>query len=123
MLKLMEQTEKLVKAIVEGIQEKKGHAITVADLTGIDGAICSRFVICQGNSPAQIEAIADSIEETARIKAGEKPQTIEGLRNAQWVAMDYTDVIVHIFIPEARNFYNLEELWLDAAITNIPDID
>lgn len=119
----MEQTEKLVKAIVEGIQEKKGHAITVADLTGIDGAICSRFVICQGNSPAQIEAIADSIEETARIKAGEKPQTIEGLRNAQWVAMDYTDVIVHIFIPEARNFYNLEELWLDAAITNIPDID
>ena len=119
----MVKTENLVKAIIEGIQEKKGHDITVADLTKIDGAICSKFIICQGNSPAQVEAIADSIEETARIKAGEKPLNIEGLRLAQWVAMDYTDVIVHVFIPEARDYYNLEGLWLDAKITNIPDID
>lgn len=123
MLILMEQTEKLVEAIIEGIQEKKGHAITVADLTGIDGAICNKFIICQGNSPAQIEAIADSVAETARIKAGEKPVHIEGLRLSQWVAMDYTDVLVHIFLPEVREFYNLENLWMDAGLTNIPDPD
>jgi len=120
---LMEQTEKLVEAIIEGIQEKKGHAITVADLTGVDGAICSKFVICQGSSPAQIEAIADSVEELARTKAAEKPVHVEGLRSAQWVAMDYTDVIVHIFLPETREFYNLENLWMDAGLTDIPDVD
>ena len=120
---LMEQTEKLVKAIVEGIQEKKGRGITVADLSEIEGAICSRFVICEGNSPAQIEAIADAVGESARINAGEKPVNIVGLRHAQWVAMDYTDVIVHIFLPEAREFYNLENLWMDAPLMNVPDLD
>lgn len=119
----MEQTEKLVKAIIEGIQEKKGSGITVVDLSGIDGAICNRFVICQGNSPTQIEAIADEVTESARIKAGEKPVNISGLRQAQWVAMDYTDVIVHIFLPETREFYNLEKLWMDAKLTEIPDLD
>lgn len=120
---LMEQTEKLVKAIIEGIQEKKGRGITVADLSEIEGAICSRFVICEGSSPAQIEAIADAVGESARINAGEKPVNVVGLRHAQWVAMDYTDVIVHIFLPEAREFYNLENLWMDAPLINVPDLD
>ena len=119
----MEIKDKLVEAIVKGIQEKKGSNIVVADLRGIAGTICDYFVICQGNSPTQIDAITDSVEETARIEAGEKPVKIAGLTNAQWVAMDYSDVMVHIFLPEVREYYNLEDLWEDAKITVVPDID
>lgn len=119
----MEQKNKLVEAIIKGIQEKKGTDIIVADLRDIDGTICDFFVICQGNSPTQIDAITDSIEETARIEAGEKPVKIAGLENAEWVAMDYTDVLVHIFLPEMRSYYNLEDLWEDAKLTRIPDTD
>ncbi|MDO4158972.1 MAG: ribosome silencing factor [Prevotellaceae bacterium] len=119
----MEQLEKLVKSITKGIQEKKGSKITIADLSGIEGTICHYFVICQGNSPAQVEAITDSIHEQARIDAGEKPVHVAGLTNAQWVAMDYTDVMVHIFLPETREYYNLENLWQDAKLTSIPDLD
>lgn len=119
----MEQTEQLVKTIVEGIQEKKGGNIVIADMNGIDGAICDKIVICQGNSPTQVEAITDSVEETARVKAGEKPVHTVGLENAQWVAMDYTSVIVHVFLPDVRVYYDLEHLWEDATITRVPDLD
>ncbi len=113
----------LVKSIIEGIQERKGHNITVADLTGIITAPCGHFVICTGNSPQQVEAIADSVEEFARIKAGEKPAKVAGLENDYWVAMDYGDAMVHIFVPDAREHYDLEHLWDDAALTEIPDLD
>ena len=119
----MEINNKLVQAIVKGIQEKKGQDITIADLSGIDGAIARYFVICQGNSPSQVEAIADSVSETARIEAGEKPVHVVGLPQAYWVAMDYVDVLVHVFVPEARDFYNIENLWQDAQIVNVPNID
>ena len=69
----MKQKNKLVESIVKGIQEKKGTDIVIVDLRGIDGTICDYFIICQGNSPTQIDAITDSVEETARIEAGEKP--------------------------------------------------
>lgn len=113
--------EQLVRAIVKGIQQKKGHDIVVADLGGIEGAICNYFVIATGNSPAQVEAITDAVEETARMEQGEKPVHTIGLQAAHWVAMDYTDVLVHIFLPEEREFYNLEGLWDDAAIEHIKD--
>ena len=115
--------EKLVDTIIKGIQEKKGQDITVVDLRGIDGAIASFFVICQGNTPTQVEAITDSVAETARIDAGEKPAHVVGLELAHWVAMDFTDVIVHIFVPDMRDFYDLEHLWDDANLTHIEDID
>ena len=119
----MNQTELLVKKITEGIQEKKGKKIVVADLTNIDDTICNYFVICQGDSPSQIAAITDSIEDYVREETGYKPIAIDGLRNTQWVAMDYSDVLVHIFLPEIREFYNLENLWADAKLISIPDID
>lgn len=119
----MNETKKLVNKIIEGIQEKKGQKIIVADLTEIEDTICKYFVICQGNSPSQISVIADSVWEYAFMVEGNKPLAIDGLRNAQWVAMDYSDVLVHIFLPEAREFYNLENLWADAKLTTIPDID
>ena len=119
----METKNKLGEAIVKGIEEKKGQDITRAYLRELDGSIANYFVICQGNSPSPVEAIADSVEETARIEAGDKPIHVQGLPQAYWVAMDYGDVLVHIFIPEARDFYNLENLWQDAAITNVPNLD
>jgi len=117
------KTEKLIDQIQAGIQEKKGHEIVIADFSDIEDTICRAFVICTGNSPSHVQALTDSIEEFARKGAQARPTAIDGLRNAQWVAMDYGDVIVHIFLPEAREFYDLEHLWADAAITEIPNLD
>ena len=95
----------------------------VADLQGIDGAIARYFVICQGNSPAQVEAITESIDEMARKELDEKPGRVAGLENAQWVAMDYGDVLVHVFLPDVRSYYDLEHLWEDAELIQVPDLD
>lgn len=119
----MEASTQLVDTIIKGIQEKKGLRIVTVDLKGIEGAICQYFIVCQGNSPSQVEAIAESVGEFARKELQEKPTAVAGLENAQWVAMDYTDVMVHIFLPDVREYYDLEHLWDDANITQIPDID
>lgn len=119
----MEQTRQLVDAITKGIQEKKGNNIVIANMAGIEGAICQYFIICQGYSPSQVEAITESITDTVRIELGEKPVKVVGLTNAEWVAMDYTDVMVHVFVPAAREYYDLEHLWDDAELTRIPDLD
>ncbi len=119
----MEHTSQLVNTITKGIQDKKGADIVVADLQGIDGSICNYFVICQGSSPAQVEAITESVGDFARKELGEKPTRVAGLENAQWVAMDYGDVLVHIFLPDVRSYYDLEHLWDDAALTHIPNLD
>ena len=115
--------EQLLDTIVKGIQEKKGQDITIIDLRGIDGAIAQYFVICQGNTPTQVEAITDSIADMAREELREKPAHVVGLELAHWVAMDYTDVMVHIFVPDMRSYYNIENLWQDAKLTEIPNLD
>ncbi|MBP5339065.1 MAG: ribosome silencing factor [Prevotella sp.] len=115
----MELTDKLVKTIVEGIEEKKGDRIVVADLGGIEGAICRFFIIGQGNSPTQVEAITESIGDLCRERLGEKPAHVVGTENALWVAMDYGDVMAHIFVPDVREYYDLEHLWADAQLTYI----
>ena len=117
----MEQTKTLVETIIKGIQEKKGNNIVVADLDGIDGTICRNFIICQGNSPTQVDAITDSVIDTVRDELHEKPVRTIGRENALWVAMDYTDVLVHIFVPDVRQYYDLEHLWADAKLTHIAD--
>ncbi len=119
----MEQTTALVDTITRGIQEKKGANIVIANLKGIDGAICNYFIICQGSSPAQVEAITESIGDFARKELNEKPERVAGLENAQWVAMDYGDVLVHVFLPDVREYYDLEHLWDDAELTHIPNLD
>ena len=113
----------LVKTIIEAIQEKKGDRIVVADLRKIGGSISSYFIICQGNSPMQVQAITDSVEEFAWKETHEKPVHIVGQENAVWVAMDFTDVMVHVFVPDRRDYYNLENLWEDAPLERVPDID
>ncbi len=119
----MDKTKELINTIVNAIQEKKGQDISIVDLHQIEGAIARYFVICQGNSPTQVEAIHDSIEEFTLKEHHEKPVKVIGLGLSQWVAMDYVDVIVHIFLPDARTFYDLDGLWGDAEVTDIPNLD
>ncbi len=116
-------TETLLKEIIDAIQEKKGKEIVVADLTKLGNTICDYFVICNGNSPTQVSAITDSVEYLVKKATGYHPIAIDGLRNAQWVAMDYGEVLVHIFLPETREFYDIDHLWADAKLDIIPDID
>jgi ribosome-associated protein len=115
--------QELVNVITEAIQEKKGRDIVIADLRKIEGTICQYFIICTGNSPTQVEAIAESIGDMARERLKEKPTHVVGLENAQWVAMDYTDVLVHVFLPDVREYYDLEHLWEDAKIVQIENLD
>ncbi len=111
----------LVDAVVEGIKDNKGHNITVLDLRGIDGASADYYIVCQGNSTTQVDSIADSIEDRVREDVGEKPLHFEGKVNSQWILIDYHDVVAHVFMPEQREFYNIEGLWADAKRTDIPD--
>ena len=119
----MNEAKKLIQQITEGIQDKKGKKIVIADLTRIDDTICNYFVICQGNSPSQVSRGLGDVYKRQRKGANSKPFAVDGLRNAEWVAMDYSDVLVHVFLPEVREFYNLEHLWADAKLTQVPDLD
>ena len=116
-------TNKMLDSIIDGIQDKKGHDIVIVDLSNIDDTICTYFVIAQGGSPAQVHALAMSVGEKARENCSARPLAVDGLRNSTWVAMDYADIIVHIFVPEEREFYDIEHLWADAELTAIPDLD
>ncbi len=109
--------------IIEGIQERKGHSISVVDLSDIESAPVSEFIICQGNSNQQVAAIADSVRDYLLENYGIKPYNYDGYRNAQWIVIDYGNTLVHVFTRETRQLYNLEELWADAPIIEIPDLD
>jgi ribosome-associated protein len=119
----MIQTKRLVDATIKGLQEKKGKKITLVDLTQLSGIICKYMIICEGNSPTQLASLSDSVWETIRTDADEKPLSMDGIHNSLWIGMDYGTVLVHIFLPEQRLFYNLEHLWADSKITEIPDIE
>ncbi len=119
----MSKTTDLVQSVIDGIQEKKGRGIVVADLRSIATAPCEYFVVCSGGSPQQVGAIAESVGDFARKERGEKPAAVAGMDNALWVAMDYGTVMVHIFVPDAREHYDIEHLWEDAGLKEIPDLD
>lgn len=106
--------EKLIETIAGAIQDKKGKGIVSLDLSGFDGAICSHFVVCNADSTTQVAAIADGIEEKVFETLGENPWRVEGKQTGLWVAIDYIDVVVHVFQTDLRGYYKLEELWADA---------
>lgn len=114
-------TDQLIAAVVSGMQEKKAKGISILDMRGLSGAAVDVFVICQGDSSTQVEAIARSVVETVEKLSGEKPAHIEGIKNAKWVLIDYISVVAHIFQPDQRAYYGIERLWADAEITEIPD--
>lgn len=118
---MVEETTLLTK-IVEGIQEKKGSKIKVVDLRGIDYASTSCFVVCQGTSSMHVSAVADSVREYVQEQISVKPYNYDGYQNAQWIVLDYGTIFVHVFLPEYRERYNLEQLWSDAKIAEVPDI-
>ena len=107
---------KLIETIVSAIEDKKGKNIVSLDLSGFDGAICSQFVVCNADSTTQVAAIAAGIEEKVLEELGEKVWRIEGQQNALWIAMDYVDVVVHLFQTELRRFYRLEALGADGPM-------
>ena len=109
-------SEKLTQSIVHGIQEKKGQDIISLNLSNLTNSVSNYFVVCHGNTKVQVEAIADAVEENVRNKIGDKPWHKEGFENAEWILLDYVDVVVHIFQESSRTFYNLEKLWADAEI-------
>lgn len=113
----------ITQLIIEGIQERKGRGISIVDLSNIESAATQQFIICEGSSTMQVSAIADSIREYLLENAGIKPYNYDGYQNSQWIVIDYGETIVHVFLPETRTLYNLEELWSDAKITEIHDLD
>jgi ribosome-associated protein len=115
--------QNLTQTIIEGIQEKKGHKITVLDLASAGASTTATFIICQGNSTSHVSSVADSIREYVHKNAGRKPYNYDGYRNCEWIVIDYGEVMVHVFLPDVRNRYNLEELWSDAPCEEIEDLD
>ncbi|UTW60776.1 ribosome silencing factor [bacterium SCSIO 12741] len=105
--------------IVKGIEDKKGLGILVLDLRDVESAICDYFIISHGNTDKQVDAIANSVVDHVRDACGEKPWHEEGRQNNEWVLIDYSNVVVHIFQKDVRDFYKLEELWADAHITPV----
>ena len=100
--------------IIQSIQDKKGHNIVSLDLKGVNDAIADTFIICEADNTIQIKAIADNIMEQTKKVMGELPWHSEGMKRLEWVLIDYVDTVVHIFLPQTRSFYQLEELWHDA---------
>jgi len=114
--KVTDESAILADTIIEAIQEVKGKEIVLLDLTKIPDAVCNYFIICSGESTTQVSAIADSIDKEVKKKLKEDAWHKEGFENSEWILLDYITVVVHIFQPETRTFYNLERLWADAEI-------
>ncbi|MGB0896467.1 MAG: ribosome silencing factor [Flavobacteriaceae bacterium] len=113
-------TDALITMILKGIEEVKGNDIDILDLREIDNTACNYFIICNGNTNTQVNAIVGSIQKIVSKELKEKPWHIEGTENAEWVLMDYVNVVVHVFQKHIREYYDIEGLWGDAKITSIP---
>jgi ribosome-associated protein len=119
MNKKIVNTDALLADIIKGIEEVKGNDIDILDLRAIDTAVCDYFVICNGNSNTQVNAIVSSIQKVVSKDLKDKPWHIEGADNAEWVLMDYVNIVVHVFQKHIREYYSIESLWGDAKITTI----
>lgn len=104
---------KIFKAIIHAIQEKKGSNILSLDLRKIPEAVADFFIICEAGSTTQVKAIGDFVQEHVKKAANDSPYRHEGQQTAQWVLIDYVNIVVHIMLPETRKFYKLEEMWSD----------
>jgi ribosome-associated protein len=115
----MTSAENLTKVIIECIQDKKGEQIVELDLQELNNTVCDYFIICHADSGVQIQTIADHITRKVRKELKENVWNVEGYTNAQWILLDYSDVVVHIFDEKYRKFLDLEGLWADAKIKEI----
>lgn len=112
-------TDQLVTQIIKGIEEVKGQDIEILDLREIENTVCDYFIICNGTSNTQVNAIVNSIHKLVSKSLKEKPWLVEGSDNAEWVLIDYVHVVVHVFQKHIREFYDIEGLWGDARSVKI----
>lgn len=121
MTKKTVSTDTLLSAILHELSEIKARDIVLMDLRGIESTVCSYFVVCTGNSSTHVNSVAGQVEKQVSRTVGERPWHVEGAGHAQWILMDYSDIVVHVFQEAARQFYDLESLWGDAKITRIEE--
>lgn len=114
-------TQELKDLIISSIQDKKGKKIVELDLTDIPEAPTDYFIVCEGESYTQVKAISENIQKTLKEEHRILPNHMEGAQTGKWVLVDYFDVVVHVFHPETRSFYEIEELWSDAKVENIAE--
>lgn len=115
-------SEQLNQLIVEGIQDKKGKNIVQLDLRNLGDAPTDFFIICEGDSNTHVKAISDSIYKKVKESLETMPTHMEGSTNAKWILMDYFNTVVHVFYPETREFYEIEQLWSDAKVTEFGEV-
>jgi ribosome-associated protein len=119
MQKRKASADELIALILHGIEEVKGLEINLLDLRGIENTVCDYFVICNGTSNTHVNAIVNSIQKTVSKGIKDKPWHVEGSDNAEWVLLDYVNVVVHVFQKQVRDFYDIEGLWGDAKVTMV----
>lgn len=119
MTKRNSNADQLITTIISGIEEVKGKEITLLDLREIENTVCDYFIVCEGSSNTQVNAIVNSIQKTVSKTLKDNPWHIEGNDNAEWVLMDYVNVVVHVFQKHIREYYDIESLWGDAKTTVI----
>lgn len=112
----------LVQAVVEGLEDKKGQKICIMDLRHLSERMADFFVIAQAESSTQLRAMAESVQEAVKNQTGNRVWGSEGQNHGRWILLDYAEVVVHLFLPEIREFYNLEKLWNDAKISFPPSL-
>lgn len=117
------ETDKLTNAILEGIHSLKGKEITLIDLESIHHSECSYFILCHGTSSTHVDSIAHAVEDSVKEKLKQDVWHRDGYKNAYWILLDYGDIMVHVFQKEARDFYNIEELWADAKKETISETE
>ncbi len=122
MQKKQAETDQLITQIILGIEDVKGQDIEILDLRDIENTVCDYFIICNGTSNTQVNAIVNSIQKSVGKSLKEKPWHVEGSENAEWILMDYIDVVVHVFQKHIREFYDIEGLWGDAKSVKIETI-
>lgn len=111
--------DELIALIIQGVDEVKGQNVNLLDLREIENTVCDYFIVCNGTSNTHVNAIVGSIQKTVSKAIQDKPWHVEGEDNAEWVLMDYVNVVVHIFQKQVREFYDIEGLWGDAKFTTI----
>lgn len=119
MPKKQSNSDLLITTIISSIEDVKGKEITILDLREIENTVCNYFIICEGTSNTQVNAIVNSVQRKVSKSIKDNPWHIEGNDNAEWVLMDYVDVVVHVFQKHIRDYYDIEGLWGDAVTTTI----
>ncbi|MCJ7466190.1 MAG: ribosome silencing factor [Maribacter sp.] len=112
-------TDELIALIIQGIEEVKGQHTSLLDLRAIENTVCDYVIICNGTSNTHVNAIVGSIQKTVSKTIKDKPWHVEGQDNAEWVLMDYVNVVVHVFQKHIREYYDIEGLWGDAKVTEV----